>query len=129
MPKPLVDGARAKAGEDNQPLLSYLEHMARRLPKEHGDRRKIWRGFYALRNLAALGTRHTTITSLVEELLSQRVPAGHGISYGHRHRTTTESTVGTGKKTLREISEAVKDLATRARNKKLKPASYRLNSR
>lgn len=73
LPKPLVDGARAKAGEDNQPLLAYLEHMARRLPREHGDRRKIWRGLYALQNLVALGTRHTTIHMLVDELLSQRV--------------------------------------------------------
>jgi DNA polymerase III epsilon subunit-like protein len=47
--------------------------MVRALPKEHEDARKIWRSFYALRNLAALGTRHTRIDELVEELLSQRV--------------------------------------------------------
>ena len=73
LPKPLFDGARAKAEESQKSLLVYLEQLARELPREHGDSRKIWRGFYALRNLVALGTRHTTLTSLVEELLSQRV--------------------------------------------------------
>src|SRR3990170_595630 len=73
LPGPLFDGARAKAEESGQDLLAYLEQHARELPREHGDSKKIWRGFYALRNLAALGARHTTITSLVEELLSQRV--------------------------------------------------------
>jgi superfamily I DNA/RNA helicase len=73
LPKPLFDGARAKAEESQQHLLPYLEQLARQLPREHGDSRKIWRGFYALRNLVALGARHTTLNSLVEELLSQRV--------------------------------------------------------
>ncbi len=73
LPSPLFDGARAKAEEGRQQLLPYLEQLARELPREHGDSRKIWRGFYALRNLVALGARHTTLTSLVEELLSQRV--------------------------------------------------------
>jgi len=72
-PKPLYDSARAKAEESGQPFIAYLEQLARELPKEHGDRRKIWRGLYALRNLAALGLQNTTITSLVDELLSQRV--------------------------------------------------------
>ena len=73
LPKPLFDGARAKAEEVRQSLLHYLEDMARELPREHGDARKIWRGFYALRNLAALGTAPKTLASLVDELLSQRV--------------------------------------------------------
>lgn len=73
LPKPLIDGARAKADENNLPLLAYLERMARGLPREHGDRRKIWRGFYALQNLAALGARHSGIQLLVDEILSQRV--------------------------------------------------------
>jgi superfamily I DNA/RNA helicase len=73
LPGPLFDGARAKAEESRQHLLPYLEQLARQLPREHGDSRKIWRGFYALRNLVALGARHTSLNSLVEELLSQRV--------------------------------------------------------
>jgi len=73
LPKPLFDSARAKAEENSQSLIPYLEKMVRELPREHGDSRKIWRSFYALRNLAALGARHTTVAELVEELLSQRV--------------------------------------------------------
>jgi superfamily I DNA/RNA helicase len=73
LPKPLFNGGLAKAEESHQDLIPYLEQLARELPREHGDSRKIWRGFYALRNLVALGARHTTLTSLVEELLSQRV--------------------------------------------------------
>ncbi len=73
LPGPLFEGARAKAEESKESLLMYLEQMVRALPREHGDSRKIWRGFYALKNLAALGTRHTTLAPLVEELLSQRV--------------------------------------------------------
>ena len=73
LPGPLFDGARAQAEESKQELLKYLEQMVRALPREHGDSRKIWRGFYALRNLAALGVRHTALAPLVEELLSQRV--------------------------------------------------------
>ncbi|MDO8501575.1 MAG: UvrD-helicase domain-containing protein [Gemmatimonadaceae bacterium] len=73
LPRPLFDDARAKAEESKQMLLPYLEEMARGMAKEHGDRRKIWRGFYALKNLAALGLRHDHISALVDELLSQRV--------------------------------------------------------
>jgi superfamily I DNA/RNA helicase len=73
LPKILFDSAQAKAEEKRLALLPYLEQLVRALPKEHEDARKIWRGFYALRNLAALGARHTRIDELVEELLSQRV--------------------------------------------------------
>jgi len=73
LPKPLFDSARAKSEEGQKDLLTYLEQLARELPREHGDSRKIWRGFYALRNLVALGARHTSLTLLVQELLSQRV--------------------------------------------------------
>ncbi len=73
LPKTLFDGAQARADEQKLALIPYLEQMVRTLPKEHEDARKIWRSFYALRNLAALGARHTRIEELVEELLSQRV--------------------------------------------------------
>ncbi len=73
LPKPLFDSARAKAEEKRRPLLAHLEKMARGLAKEHGDRQKIWRGIYALRNLVALGARHHNCPALVDELLSQRV--------------------------------------------------------
>ncbi|HET6760573.1 MAG TPA: 3'-5' exonuclease, partial [Gemmatimonadaceae bacterium] len=73
LPKTLFDSAQAKAEEKKLALLPYLEQMVRTLPKEHEDARKIWRSLYALRNLAALGARHTRIDELVQELLSQRV--------------------------------------------------------
>jgi len=73
LPKTLFDSAQARAEEQKLALIPYLEQMVRTLPKEHEDARKIWRSFYALRNLAALGARHTRIEELVEELLSQRV--------------------------------------------------------
>ena len=73
LPKALFEDARVKSEENGQTLIAQLEQMASALPKEHGDRRKIWRGFYALRNLAALGACHKEISTLVDELLSQRV--------------------------------------------------------
>jgi superfamily I DNA/RNA helicase len=73
LPKALFEDARVKAEEQGQTLMSQLVQMARDLPKEHGDRRKIWRSFYALRNLAALGATHKELSGLVDELLSQRV--------------------------------------------------------
>jgi superfamily I DNA/RNA helicase len=73
LPKVLIDSAQAKAEEKKLTLIPYLEQLVRELAKEHEDARKIWRSFYALRNLAALGTRHSSIVELVEELLSQRV--------------------------------------------------------
>ncbi|HZK78875.1 MAG TPA: UvrD-helicase domain-containing protein [Gemmatimonadaceae bacterium] len=73
LPKALFEDARVKSEEQGQTLIAQLEEMARALPKEHGDRRKIWRGFYALRNLAALGACHKELSTLVDELLSQRV--------------------------------------------------------
>lgn len=73
LPKALFDSAQAKADEKKVGLIEYLEAMARKLPIEHQDRRKSLRSLAALRNLAALGVRHTSISGLVEELLSQRV--------------------------------------------------------
>lgn len=73
LPKALFEDARVKSEESGQTLVAQLEQIARALPKEHGDRRKIWRGFYALKNLAALGTMHKDLSTLVDELLSQRV--------------------------------------------------------
>jgi superfamily I DNA/RNA helicase len=73
LPKHLFDGARARAEEHQRPLLEQLERMARELPNDDHDARKIRRGLYAVRNLAALGAKHDTLGALVEELLSQRV--------------------------------------------------------
>ena len=73
LPRALFDGARAKADEGRTPLIRYLDSMARSLPKDHGDRRKIRRSFVALQNLEALAASHASLSDLVDELLSQRV--------------------------------------------------------
>ncbi|HMG69767.1 MAG TPA: UvrD-helicase domain-containing protein, partial [Gemmatimonadaceae bacterium] len=73
LPPPLIDSARAWAEEAGRTLVQQLEHMARTLQREHGDRKKIWRGYFALQNLDALGKSHTSLRSLVEAILSEKV--------------------------------------------------------
>src|SRR4051812_28786403 len=73
LPRILIDSARASAEENQQRVIDRLDRMARALPKEDADGRKIRRGFSALRNLAALGSAYIEIGPLVNELLSQRV--------------------------------------------------------
>ncbi len=73
LPRLLFDDARAKAEEARQPLLTYLEETVRKLRRGNAEYKKIWRGLYALKNLAALGSRHTNISALVAELLSHRL--------------------------------------------------------
>ncbi len=73
LPKALVALARAGAEEHGESVVRRLNGMTRELGRTHGDAQKIRRGFYALRNLSALGARHTSLGPLVEELLSQRV--------------------------------------------------------
>jgi DNA helicase-2/ATP-dependent DNA helicase PcrA len=73
LPRALFDGARAKADEGRTALIRYLDSMARSLPRDHGDRRKIRRSFVALQNLEALASSHSSLADLVDELLSQRV--------------------------------------------------------
>ena len=72
LPSTLIDTARARAGT-TRTLVDYLQHTANTLPREHGDAKKIKRALYTLRNLAALGRRHASLGTLVEEILSQRV--------------------------------------------------------
>jgi superfamily I DNA/RNA helicase len=72
LPSTLIDTARARAGT-TRTLVDYLQHTANTLPREHGDAKKIKRALYTLRNLTALGRRHASIGTLVEEILSQRV--------------------------------------------------------
>jgi DNA helicase II / ATP-dependent DNA helicase PcrA len=73
LPRTLIDSARASAEENRERVVDRLERMGRVLPREDADGRKIRRGIAALRNLAALGSRYTSIAPLVTELLSQRV--------------------------------------------------------
>jgi len=80
LPGTIVDDARAKAGTSRS-LVDQLQRAANAMPREHGDAKKIKRALYTLRNLSALGRKHTALGPLVEEILSQRV----GV-----HRTTLE---------------------------------------
>ena len=72
LPGPLLDDARAKAGASHT-VVDQLQRMANAMPREHGDARKVKRALYTLRNLSALGRRHISLSTLVEEILSQRV--------------------------------------------------------
>ncbi|HET9425999.1 MAG TPA: UvrD-helicase domain-containing protein [Gemmatimonadaceae bacterium] len=73
LPRTLIDSARAVAEENGERVIDRLDRMGKALPHEDSDGRKIRRGFSALRNLAALGSRYSAIMPLVNELLSQRV--------------------------------------------------------
>jgi superfamily I DNA/RNA helicase/DNA polymerase III epsilon subunit-like protein len=73
LPEALFNDARARSEESGTSLIQQLEQMARTLPRVHGDGKKIWRGIYSLKNLGALARNHTALTSLVEEILSERV--------------------------------------------------------
>jgi DNA helicase-2/ATP-dependent DNA helicase PcrA len=73
LPRTLLDVIRAKADEANRSLRAQLEIAVRELPRDDSDGKRIRRAFYALKNLGALGRRHTTLVGLVEELLVQRV--------------------------------------------------------
>jgi DNA polymerase III epsilon subunit family exonuclease len=73
LPRTLIDAARAAAEENGERVVDRLDKIGKERPAEDSDGRKIRRGFSALRNLAALGSRYTAIGPLVNELLSQRV--------------------------------------------------------
>jgi superfamily I DNA/RNA helicase len=73
LPEALLNDARARAEETGNTLVPQLEQMARTLPRVHGDGKKIWRGIYSLKNLAALAKNHVSLASLVGEILSERV--------------------------------------------------------
>ncbi|MEO8909419.1 MAG: UvrD-helicase domain-containing protein [Gemmatimonadaceae bacterium] len=73
LPDSLLNDARARSEEAGSSLVDELEQMARTLPRVHTDAKKIWRGIYALKNLGGLAKNHTSLGSLVEEILSERV--------------------------------------------------------
>ena len=73
LPRPLFDEARAQAEAASHDLRRQLNHMLTRLPRSDASARQIRRALYTWRNLEAIGRRHTSLASLVQELLSQRV--------------------------------------------------------
>jgi DNA polymerase III epsilon subunit family exonuclease len=83
LPEALLNDARARAEEAGNGIIDQLEQMARTLPRVHGDARKIWRGTYALKNLVALSKNHASLSSLVEEILSERVGEYRSILEDH----------------------------------------------
>jgi superfamily I DNA/RNA helicase/DNA polymerase III epsilon subunit-like protein len=88
LPRTLLDVARARGAESNRVLRRQLEMEGRRLPKDDGDGKRIRRALYALKNLGALGRRHTTLVGLVEELLVQRVGVRRTILEEHHDELT-----------------------------------------
>ena len=71
--RPLFDELRAKAEAARQDLGRHLRYVTSRLPRSHEKARQIRRALADWRNLAALAKNHTTLGSLVQELLSRRV--------------------------------------------------------
>ena len=73
LPSVLFDTARAEAERDGRSLLRQLEYIARNPQSAPADAKKIWRGHYALRNLEVLAQTHSSLHSLVEAILSEKV--------------------------------------------------------
>jgi superfamily I DNA/RNA helicase/inhibitor of KinA sporulation pathway (predicted exonuclease) len=109
LPEALFDSARAWAEETGRGLVQQLEHMARTLPREHGDAKKIWRGFYALQNLDALGKSHTSLRALVDDILSEKVGTYRTILEEHQEDLSDpashEEVVGAAERIQRCIDE------------------------
>ena len=109
LPEALFDSARAWAEETGRGLVQQLEHMARTLPREHGDAKKIWRGFYALQNLDALGKSHSSLQPLVDAILSEKVGTYRTILEEHQEDLSDpashEEVVGAAERIQRCIDE------------------------
>ncbi|HEU4995414.1 MAG TPA: UvrD-helicase domain-containing protein, partial [Gemmatimonadaceae bacterium] len=73
LPKTLRDVVKAEAEANCEAPIDRLRRMSRSLPRDDEDGKKLRRAFYALRNFGALGRRHTDVSALIEELLSNRV--------------------------------------------------------
>jgi len=73
LPHSLFDEARAHAESSSHDLVRQLKYMAGRRPRADEDGRRIRRALTDWLNLGALGKRHLTLGSLVQELLSRRV--------------------------------------------------------
>jgi superfamily I DNA/RNA helicase/inhibitor of KinA sporulation pathway (predicted exonuclease) len=73
LPRPLFDEARARSERSRHNLRRELNYMQTRYPRAHENGRQIRRALTDWRNLEALGKNHTSLGSLVQELLSRRV--------------------------------------------------------
>ncbi len=72
LPRPVFDEARAQAEASRHDIRRQLNYMAARRPRGDETRRQIRGALYAWRNLEAVGRRHVTLSSLVQELVAQR---------------------------------------------------------
>ena len=79
LPKPLFDEVRAQAEAARHDLRRYLNYILARRPRADESARQIRRALRAWRNLEAVGRRHTSVDSLIQELLSQRVGARQSV--------------------------------------------------
>ena len=73
LPGPLLDNARAQAQSEHRDLRYQLNRMVTSLPRADADARRVRRALTDWRNLAAVASRHGTLGSLVQDLLSRRV--------------------------------------------------------
>lgn len=88
LPRPLFDEARAQAEANRHDLRRQLNNMAMRLPRAHENGRQIRRALTDWKNLDALAKRHTTLRSLVQELLARRVGRTRSILDDRRDELT-----------------------------------------
>ncbi len=73
LPRELMAEVRALAAGRGGDLLGAMRAYARRHPKGHPDSKKAWRFVYHVENLRAVYESHTTLSALIDELLSQRI--------------------------------------------------------
>ncbi len=73
LPPTLLDRLRSEAQARKLGTMPSVRRTARELPNTDDDGRKIRRALAAMANLTELGSRHRTLSGLIEEILSQRV--------------------------------------------------------
>jgi DNA polymerase III epsilon subunit family exonuclease len=73
LPHPLWAALTSEAERRKLEPLVWMRRVARKLPRDDEDAKKIRRADCALQNLAALARQRTALRPLVEDLLSQRV--------------------------------------------------------
>ncbi len=73
LPRHLYDEARSTAEREGVEVHRQLEKIAAHLPRNHQDAVEIRKALVKVRNLRAVGSKHGSIDTLVQELLSQRV--------------------------------------------------------
>jgi superfamily I DNA/RNA helicase/DNA polymerase III epsilon subunit-like protein len=73
LPRDLWSQVASEAHRAGRDPLDWMPVMARQRPRDDEDAKKLRRAESTLQNLAVLATRHTSLESLIEDLLSQRV--------------------------------------------------------